>query len=51
MATGGAAYAAILAALRERGLAPQVMRSFRRAGLDASQDAEAALRAALSLAA
>lgn len=49
IATGGPAYAAILAALERRGLKPQVMRSFRRAGLDASQDADAALRLALSV--
>lgn len=49
IATGGSAYAAILAALERRGLKPQVLRSFRRAGLDAGQDAETALRAALSV--
>jgi hypothetical protein len=48
IATGGPAYTAMLAALERRGLVPQIMRSFRRAGLDASQDADAVLRDALS---
>ena len=46
--TGGAAYAAILAALERRGLTPNILRSFRRAGLDARSDAETVLRGALS---
>jgi CelD/BcsL family acetyltransferase involved in cellulose biosynthesis len=46
--TGGAAYAAIVAALERRGLMPEIMRSFRRAGLDARKDAETVLRDALS---
>lgn len=46
--TDGAAHAAILAALERRGLTPEIMRSFRRAGLDARQDAETVLREALS---
>ncbi len=39
IATGGPAYAAILSALERRGLTPVLMRSFQRAGLDASKDA------------
>jgi CelD/BcsL family acetyltransferase involved in cellulose biosynthesis len=49
IATGGPACAAILAALERLGLKPQIIRSFRRAGLDASQDADAVLRTALSV--
>jgi len=48
VATEGAAYAAILDALAHRGLAPQVVSSYRRAGLDARGDAETVLRTALS---
>ena len=48
VATGGPAYAAILAALERHGLIPRIMRGFRRAGLDASKDADAVLREALS---
>ena len=48
IATGGPAYAAILSALERRGLTPVLMRSFQRAGLDASKDADAVLRQALS---
>jgi CelD/BcsL family acetyltransferase involved in cellulose biosynthesis len=48
IATGGAAFAAIETALARRGLRGETLRSFRRAALDATQDAEAALRAALS---
>jgi CelD/BcsL family acetyltransferase involved in cellulose biosynthesis len=46
--TEGAAYAAIRAAMERRGVTPDIMRSFRRAGLDARQDAETVLRDALS---
>jgi CelD/BcsL family acetyltransferase involved in cellulose biosynthesis len=46
--TEGAAYAAIRAALERRGLTPEILRSFRRAGLDARRDAETVLRDALS---
>ena len=46
--TGGAAFAAIRVALQRRGLAPKIMRSFRRAGLDARKDADTVLREALS---
>ncbi|MGE3989218.1 GNAT family N-acetyltransferase [Pseudorhodoplanes sp.] len=49
VATSGPAYAAIAAALAQRGLSGRVMRSYRRAGLDAQADAEATLRAALSI--
>jgi CelD/BcsL family acetyltransferase involved in cellulose biosynthesis len=48
IATGGPAYAAMLAAMERRGLTPSVMRGFRRAGLDAGQDADTVLRDALS---
>jgi CelD/BcsL family acetyltransferase involved in cellulose biosynthesis len=48
IATGGPAHEAILAALERRGLTPELMRSFLRAGLDARQDGAEALRAALS---
>jgi CelD/BcsL family acetyltransferase involved in cellulose biosynthesis len=48
VATGGPAYGAILAAMARRGLRPHILRSFRRAGLDASQDADHLLRTALS---
>lgn len=48
IATGGPAYAAILSALERRGLKPILMRGFQRAGLDASKDADAVLRQALS---
>jgi CelD/BcsL family acetyltransferase involved in cellulose biosynthesis len=48
IATGGPAYAALLAALERRGLTPEIMRSFRRAGLDARKDADGVLREALS---
>jgi hypothetical protein len=48
IATGGAAYAALDTALKQRGLSAQVLRSFRRAGLDAGQDADAVLRKELS---
>lgn len=46
--TGGAAFAAIRVALQRRGLAPKIMRSFHRAGLDARKDADTVLREALS---
>lgn len=48
IATGGPAYAALLAAMERRGLSPTIMRSFRRAGLDASKDPDAILRDALA---
>jgi CelD/BcsL family acetyltransferase involved in cellulose biosynthesis len=48
IATEGPAYAALLAALELRGLRPKVVRSFRRAGLDARQNPDAVLRDALS---
>ncbi len=48
IATGGPAYAAILSALERRNLNPVLMRSFQRAGLDASKDADGVLRDALS---
>lgn len=47
IATGGKAFAAILAALDRRGLAAQVLRSYPRAGLDANQDPDAVLRSAI----
>ncbi|MGV3633744.1 MAG: GNAT family N-acetyltransferase [Pseudorhodoplanes sp.] len=46
--TAGPAYEALHSALVRRGLTADVMRGFRRAGLDASQDADKALRDALS---
>lgn len=48
VATEGPAYAAILDAFTHRGLMPQFMRTYRRAGLDARGDAETTLRSALS---
>lgn len=48
MATEGPAFAAIADALAHRGLTPKVMRSYRRAGLDARGDGDALLRGALS---
>jgi CelD/BcsL family acetyltransferase involved in cellulose biosynthesis len=48
VATGGPAYAALREALERQGLTDDVMRGFRRAGLNASQDADRALRDALS---
>ncbi|MFN3351296.1 GNAT family N-acetyltransferase [Pseudorhodoplanes sp.] len=48
VATKGTAYAAIVAAAKQRGLPLQVMRRFVRAGLDATQDADAVLNGALS---
>ncbi len=48
IATGGPAYAAILAAIQRRGLTPRILRSFRRAGLDARTPPDAVLRDALS---
>jgi CelD/BcsL family acetyltransferase involved in cellulose biosynthesis len=47
LATDGAAYAALKQALAERGLRADILRSYRRAGLDATLDADAALREAL----
>jgi len=48
VATGGPAYAALRAALHQRSLKPDVMRSFRRAALDARQNEDTVLREALS---
>lgn len=48
IATGGPAFAAIRTALEQRGLAADIMRSFRRAGLDATQNADTVLRDTLS---
>ncbi len=47
-ATEGEAFAAMKRALSERGLSVEVMRSFRRAGLKATQDTDMLLRSALS---
>lgn len=46
-AIDGAAFAAMKQALSERGLRADILRSYRRAGLDATLDAEATLREAL----
>jgi CelD/BcsL family acetyltransferase involved in cellulose biosynthesis len=46
--TGGPAFAALSTALAQRGLTAEILRGFRRAGLDATRDAETALRDALS---
>lgn len=48
IATGGPAYAALHAALERRGLTPEIMRGFRRAGLDAHKNPDGVLREALS---
>jgi CelD/BcsL family acetyltransferase involved in cellulose biosynthesis len=48
IATEGPAYAAIVDAMAHRGLTPRIMRSYRRAGLDARGDGETLLRDALS---
>jgi CelD/BcsL family acetyltransferase involved in cellulose biosynthesis len=48
IATGGPAFAALRTALEQRGLAAKIMRGFRRAGLDATQNADTVLRDALS---
>ncbi len=48
IATGGPAFVAIQAALDRRGLTPHIMRGFRRAGLNAGQNADIVLRDALS---
>lgn len=46
-ATEGVAFAAMKMALSERGLSFDIMRSFRRAALDATEDADTTLRSAL----
>lgn len=47
VAVSGAAFAAISAALSRRGIAPKILRSYRRAGLDAGGEGDAVIRAAL----